>query len=199
MRILLIGATGTIGRPLYKALAQKNEIIPAYRSSKEYPIDLTDKDSIEALLRNQQPFDAIINAAGHAVWKPFAKLDETDYYEGIKSKLMGQVNLVHIAQQYLKNDGSIILTTGILAEKHEPDAVALSLVNGAIHSFVMAAAQELSRNISLQVVAPGAIEGSFTADKKFAGHYPVSIEKVIQTYEKALHHNTTGNVFKIYN
>ncbi|XLS28569.1 short chain dehydrogenase [Flavobacteriaceae bacterium M23B6Z8] len=198
MRILLIGATGTIGGPLYNTLAKKNEIIPAYRNSEAYAIDITNKESIEDFLKNQQPFDAIINAAGHAVWKPFTELNEADYYEGIRSKLMGQVNLVHIAQKYLKDNGRIILTTGILAEKYEPNAVSLSLVNGAIHSFVMAAAHELPKNILLQVVAPGAIEGNFPSDKKFSGYYPVAIEKVIETYEKALNTETSGNLFKIY-
>ncbi|MBQ0741352.1 short chain dehydrogenase, partial [Aquimarina celericrescens] len=78
-----------------------------------------------------------------------------------------------LAQEYLNDKGSITLTTGILAEHYEPNAVGLSLINGAIHSFVKSASNELIRDIRLNVVAPGAIAGAFPEDKKFAGYLPV--------------------------
>ncbi len=199
MKILVIGASGTIGQAVYTQLKQEyKHVYGGHRNSKDYPIDIMDTTSIKKLLDQLPQLDAIINAAGTASWKSLAQLKEEDYYVGIQSKLMGQVNLVHIAQDYLKDNGSITLTTGILAEHYEPNAVALSLVNGAIHSFVNAASNELNRGIRLNVVAPGAIAGDFPKNKKFADHYPVDITDVIEIYKESISQNITGKVLKKY-
>ena len=199
MKILVIGATGTIGKEIYHSLKkQYKEVYAAHRKSTSFPVDITDSHSIKNLFEKLPKLDIVINAAGTATWKPFSDLKEEDYYIGIKSKLMGQVNLVRIAQDYLNNNGAITLTTGILAEHYEPKATALSLVNGAIHSFVQSASNELKNNIRLNVVAPGAIAGDFPENQKFAGYYPVDIEKVIEVYKQTIETNSTGQILKIY-
>ncbi|KAA1244424.1 short chain dehydrogenase [Aquimarina sp. RZ0] len=198
MKILVIGATGTIGKEIYNTLKEHHEVYGASRKNDSYPIDITNKDSIEKLFKKLPKLDAVINAAGTAAWKPLSELTEEDYYIGIQSKLMGQVNLVHIANKHLKDNGSITLTTGILAEHYEPNTVPLSLVNGALHSFVNAASRELERNIRLNVVASGAIAGGFPKDKKFAGYLPVQIEDVVKIYEYTLTNTNTGQILKIY-
>lgn len=199
MKILVVGATGTIGSAIYNNFKGVGyEVFGAHRHSDSHPIDITNKESIANIFKTLPELDAVINAAGTASWKPLAELTEEDYYVGIQSKLMGQINLVHVAQDYLADKGSITLTTGILAEHYEPNAVALSLVNGALHSFVNAASNELERGIRLNVVAPGAILGDFPADQKFAGHFPISIEKAIKLYQQALTENITGQILKKY-
>ncbi len=199
MRILVIGATGTIGKAVYHSLTnEENEVFGAHRNSGSYAIDITDKNSISELFEKLPKLDAVINAAGTASWKSLYELSEEDYYVGIKSKLMGQVNLVNIAKDHINDNGSITLTTGILAEHYEPGTVGLSMVNGAIHSFVNAASHELQRGIRLNVVAPGAIEGNFPKNKKFAGHYPIPIEEAIKLYQESLSTNITGQVLKKY-
>jgi len=60
--------------------------------------------------------DAIVCIAGEAKWGPFDSMTEEDFYIGLRSKLMGQVNLVKIGQKYLNIGGSFTLTTGILAD-----------------------------------------------------------------------------------
>ncbi|WP_378174499.1 short chain dehydrogenase [Aquimarina sp. SS2-1] len=198
MKILVIGSTGTIGKEIYASLKSNHEVYGAHRNSDTYPIDITNKNSIKLLFEKLPKLDAVINAAGTASWKSLSELTEDDYYLGIKSKLMGQVNLVHIAKDHLNDQGSITLTTGILAEHYEPNAVALSLVNGAIHSFVNAASNELLRGIRLNVVAPGAISNDFPKDKKFAGYFPVHIKDVVEIYKQILHNNKTGQILKFY-
>ncbi len=199
MKILLIGATGTIGSAVYESLKSEGHVVyGAHRDSTEYPVDITNKQSINDLFKKLPELDAVINAAGTASWKALSELTEEDYYIGIQSKLMGQVNLVHIAKDQLVNNGSITLTTGILAEHYEPNAVALSLVNGGLHSFVNAASNELNRGIRLNVVAPGAIAGDFPIDQKFAGYFPVPIKEVIKLYKLALTENITGQILKKY-
>lgn len=199
MKILVIGSTGTIGSAIYNSLKKEyNEVFGAHRTSELYPIDITDKTSITSIFEKLPKLDAVINAAGTASWKPFSELTENDYFLGIHSKLMGQVNLVHAAKDYLNNNASITLTTGILADHYEPNAVGLSLVNGAIHSFVNAASNEMDRGIRLNVVAPGAIAGDFPKDQKFAGYLPVAIEDVVSIYKQILVENSTGTIYKKY-
>ncbi|WP_299180580.1 short chain dehydrogenase [uncultured Aquimarina sp.] len=198
MKILIIGSTGTIGKSIYESLQEHHQVYGAHRNSPSYPIDITNQESIRQLFEKLPKLDAVINAAGTASWKSLYDLKEEDYYLGIKSKLMGQVNLVHIAKDYMNDHGSITLTTGILAEHYEPNAVALSLINGAIHSFVNAASKELNRGIRLNTVAPGAISGDFPKDKKFAGYFPVEIEDVVKIYEYSLNTTNSGQILKIY-
>ncbi|SEK40241.1 NAD(P)-dependent dehydrogenase, short-chain alcohol dehydrogenase family [Aquimarina amphilecti] len=198
MKILVIGSTGTIGKEIYKSLQQHHEVYGAHRNSSSFPVDISNKESIESLFNKLPKLDAVINASGTASWKSLSDLKEEDYYIGIKSKLMGQVNLVHVAKNHLNDYGSITLTTGILAEHYEPNAVALSLVNGAIHSYVNTASKELDRGIRLNTVAPGAISSDFPKDKKFAGYFPVDIKDVVKIYEYSLTTNNTGQILKIY-
>ncbi|WP_103068308.1 short chain dehydrogenase [Aquimarina sediminis] len=199
MKILIIGSTGTIGSAIYNTLRNEyKEVYGAHRNSDLYPVDITDKASIKNLFEKLPKLDAVINAAGTASWKPLSELKEKDYLLGIHSKLMGQVNLVHVATDYLSDNASITLTTGILAEHYEPNATSLSLVNGAIHSFVNAASNEIDRGIRLNVVAPGAIAGDFPEDQKFAGYLPVKMNEVVDVYKQVLTNNSTGTIYKKY-
>ena len=198
MKILIIGASGLIGGAIYNSLKTGHEVFGAYRSSSEYPVNTVNAASIRLLFERLPKLDAVINAAGAAPFKPFEALSEDDYYEGIKDKLMGQVNLVHIAKDYLNPGASITLTTGILADYPEAGSTALALVNGALHSFVMAAAPFMNNGIRLNVVAPGAIENTITENELFAGHAAVAMNAVIDVYKEALSGSKTGEVFKIY-
>lgn len=198
MKILIIGASGLIGRAIYESLKNEHEVFGAHRSSGEYPVNTTDKESISLLFENLPKLDAVINAAGSAPFKSFEALTEDDYYEGIKDKLMGQVNLVHTAKDYLNPGAAITLTTGILADYPERGSTALALVNGALHSFVTAAAPFLNNGIRLNVVSPGAIENTVGENELFAEHAAVSIDAVINVYRESIFASKTGQIFKIY-
>jgi dTDP-4-dehydrorhamnose reductase len=60
MKILLIGASGTIGKILEPALAKNHEIISAGRNSGAFRIDLSDSNSIEKLFSEIKNIDACI-------------------------------------------------------------------------------------------------------------------------------------------
>src|SRR5437868_11491207 len=107
--------------------------------------------------------DAVICAAGPAKFGAFGELTEEDFYVGIRGKMMGQVNLVRIGQKYINDNGSFTLTTGILADEPVVGSTGLSLVNGAVNSFAIAAAQELPRGQRINVVCPTVVEDSAAA------------------------------------
>lgn len=198
MKILIIGSSGLIGKAIYDFLSVKHQVFGAHRSSVEYPVDITKSESIKSLLESLPRLDAIVNAAGSAPFKDFDLLTENDYYMGIKDKLMGQVNLVHIAKDYLTPNGSITLTTGILADYPESGSTALALVNGALHSFVLAAAPVIKNGIRLNAVSPGAVEGTIGLSERFAKHSAVSLKLIIKAYKASVFGTKTGHIFKIY-
>jgi len=135
MKILIIGGNGTIGKRITAHFEDEHEVIVAARSNGDEVVDIADSQSIKNLFEKIGKVDAIACIAGEAKWAPFNELSEEDYYIGIKSKLMGQVNLVRIGQNYLNPKGSITLSTGILADDPVMKTASAAMVNGGIHSF----------------------------------------------------------------
>jgi NAD(P)-dependent dehydrogenase (short-subunit alcohol dehydrogenase family) len=200
MKILLVGARGTIGRRIYETLSKRHEVVRASRSGDDVNFDITSSDSIRKMYENTSNIDAVICAAGPAKFGLLSELTEDDFYVGIRGKMMGQVNLVLIGQKFLNQGGSFTLTTGILAEDPIAGSVGLALVNGAVNSFVVAAAQELaSKSIRVNAVCPTVVEDSAEAyGDIFAGYDPVSMDRVVNGYVRSVEGLITGRVIKIY-
>jgi len=199
MKILVIGGRGTIGRKVSARLNEKHDIIIAGRHGGDFLLDITDNESIREVLENIPSLDSIICVAGEAKWDDFKDLTEQDHYIGIRSKLMGQVNLVRIAQDYLKSRGSITLSTGILADDPVPRTTSAALVNGAIHSFVKAVALEIENEIRVNVVSSGLVEDAYEKYKDFfPGHNPVPMTKVVNAYVRSVEGKCNGEVIRVY-
>src|SRR2546429_8589665 len=92
MRILVIGATGTIGKAVLAALGGRHEIIPASRQKAREKVDIADLASLRALLERVGRVDAIVSAAGNAAWEPPAELNGEDFAVTVAHKLMGKGN-----------------------------------------------------------------------------------------------------------
>ena len=120
MRILVVGATGTIGRAVVAALSAANEIVPASRQSTPITVDLANPDSIREMYRSTGKLDAVVCAAGLAKFAPLAQLSDADFRFCLDNKLMGQVNLVRFGFEHVGDRGSFTLTTGILARSPMP-------------------------------------------------------------------------------
>ncbi len=199
MKILVIGGTGTIGKKVVAHFAKKHEVIVAARSAGDFQVDISQSDSIENLFKQTGKVDAIIGAAGEARWKPFADLTEEDYYVGLKSKLMGQVNLVRIGQHHLNTNGSITLTTGILADDPVVKTASAAMVNGGIHSFVKAASLELTNGIRLNVVSSGVVADAYEKyESYFPGHPPIPMDKMVLGYVRSVEGKVNGEIIRIY-
>ena len=199
MKILLIGATGTIGKRISAQLSKKHDIVSGGRTNADVEVDITNTDSIEKMYKSVRNLDAVICAAGPAKFGLLAELTEDDFYVGIRGKMMGQVNLVRIGQQYLNDNGSFTLTTGILADEPVMGSAGLSLVNGGVNSFVLAAAQELPRGQRVNVVCPTVVADSAEVYADFfPGFDPVSMERVVNGYVRSVETKMTGRVIRIY-
>lgn len=193
MKILIIGATGTIGREVVKALSRGNEIVEVSRSHTPLTVDLADPASIRTLLGKVGKVDAIVSAAGNAQFKPLSQLTDDDFRFSLDNKLMGQVNLVRLGVGAVNDGGSITVTSGVLAQKPMPGTAAISLVNAALEGFGRAAALEAPRNIRINVVSPPwAVETLRALNMDLSIGIPA--ERIAQAYVQSVTGTATGNV-----
>jgi NADP-dependent 3-hydroxy acid dehydrogenase YdfG len=199
MKLLLIGGNGTIGRKVSAHFSKKHEIIIAGRSSGDVSVDIADSKSIKAMFESIGKIDAILCIAGEAKWAPFDSMTEDDFYIGLRSKLMGQVNLVRIGQNYLNPGGSFTLSTGILADYPVVMTASAAMVNGGIHSFVKAAALELKNEHRINAVSSGLVEDAVEKyEAYFPGHNPIPMKKVINGYVRSVEGKGTGEIIRMY-
>lgn len=200
MKILIIGASGTIGKRVTEHFLPDHDILKASRQGEDFRVNIEESPSLIKLLETTGKIDAVVCVAGEAKWGPLDELSEADHYTGIRSKLMGQVNLVRLGREYLKPGGSITLSTGILADDPVPRTSSAALVNGAVHSFVRAAALEIQKGHRLNAVSLGLVEDSYEKYRDyFPGHYPIPMDRVVKAYERAVLGKGHGEVIRIYN
>jgi len=199
MKILVVGGNGTIGSCIANRLKEKHEVIIAGRNSGKVKVDIESAESIKTMYEQTGKLDAIVSCAGATKWAAFETMTEDDFYLGIKSKMMGQINLVRLGQEYLNESGSFTLTTGILAEDPVYMTTNAAMVNSSIHGFILAVSQELKNGQRINVVAPGLVEDS--KDKfgdYFPGHNPVPMHKVANGYVRSVEGKRSGEIIRIY-
>ncbi len=162
MRILVVGATGTIGKPVAEALASRHEVVRASRTG-DPTVDITRPDSIRALYRRLGRLDGVVCCAGSGVMRPLAELTDDEIRSSLADKLMGQVNLVRFGLDHVSDNGVFVLTAGIFSKNPMPGVTPLALANGALESFARAAALDLPRGIRINTISPPFIKE--TAEK----------------------------------
>jgi NAD(P)-dependent dehydrogenase (short-subunit alcohol dehydrogenase family) len=199
MKIILLGASGTIGAKVYAGLSDHHEIITASPRKGQLKVDIVSRKSIEEMYKAAGEFDAVVVCAGEGHFGPFDTMTEDDFYKGIRHKMMGQVNLLMVGKNHIRDNGSFTLITGILADDPVRDSAGLALVNGAINSFVRAAAREVKRGIRVNAVSPGMVEDSLEYyGPFFPGHLPVPMKKVVNAYIRSIEGNATGEVIRVF-
>jgi NAD(P)-dependent dehydrogenase (short-subunit alcohol dehydrogenase family) len=150
VKVVVVGATCTIGSRVADALEAGHEVIRASRRG-EPRVDLADPGSIAALFASVNEIDAVVCCAASA---PLTPLKDPAFMSSMQSKLFGQVELVRQAIEHLRDGGSITLTSGRLPEA-TPGSAGGALVNAGLEAFVRAAAVDTPREIRLNAVSPG--------------------------------------------
>ncbi|WP_370278420.1 short chain dehydrogenase [Pontibacterium sp.] len=199
MKILVIGAKGTIGSKVVDALCASHDVIKAGKGSGDVAIDLTNPDSMREALASVGKLDAIVCAAGDVAFNSFANLSREEWDVGINSRLMGQVNLTQIGAEYLSDGGSITLTSGIIADHPIAYGVSAATLNGAIQHFVNAVANELPRGIRINVVSPTVVTESLaTYGDYFPGFHAIDAKDLAKSYVRSVLGVETGKTFKAF-
>lgn len=196
MRILVIGATGTIGRAIVAALTDRHEIIPVSHRSTPLTVDLAQPDTIRALYRAAGPLDAVVCAAGQARFAPLAELSDADFQFSLANKLMGQVNLVRFGLKRIREEGSFTLTGGVLARTPMPGSAAISLVNAGLEGFARAAALEAPRGVRVNVVSPPWVTETLQA-LRMDPSLGQPAATVAQLYAQSVEGDRTGAVLEL--
>lgn len=194
--ILVVGATGTIGKAVVAALGGKYDVIAASHQKAAHKVDISDRQSIRSLLKSIGKVDGIISAAGSASFKPLAQLTDEDFEFSLRNKLMGQVNLARIGLDYVNDQGCIILTTGILAMKPMVGSAAISLVNSGVEGFVRAAALEMPRAVRINVVSPPWVTETLIALKMDPSQGKPAAQ-VAQAYVDTLEGKASGQIVAV--
>ena len=198
MKILLIGANGTIGSAIDRELAPRHEIIRIGRKSGDFHVDISDSASIRSLFEQTGKFDALICAAGNVNFVPLADMTEKDFALGLQDKLMGQVNLLLIGREFANDGASFTFTTGVLSHDPIRTGSSAALVNGALDSFVRAAAIELPRGLRVNSVSPNVlVEAMDSYAPYFRGFKPVPGADVALAYAKSVEGLQTGQTFHV--
>lgn len=196
MKVLVVGANGLLGSAAVAALKGRHEIIEASRTG-QVSVDLTEPDSIERMFDEIGTVDAILSCTGSVPFKPLAELTDKDFRSGVEDKVLGQVNLVQIGVNHVSDGGSFTLTTGVLAREPILTGAAASLANGALESFVMAAAAELPRRIRINAVSPTVLAEATGYHEFFPGFSQVPADAVGRAFVKSVDGIQTGQVWAL--
>ena len=196
MKILLIGASGTVGSAVKAELSQRHEVISIGRKSGDFQVDISDSASIRKLFEQTGTFDALICAAGSVNFVPLGDMSATDFDLGLQDKLMGQVNLLLIGREFANDGASFTFTSGILNRDPIRTGASAALVNGALDAFVKAAAIELPRGLRINSVSPTVLlEAMGSYAPYFRGYKPAPGADVALAYAKSVEGLQTGQTF----
>ncbi len=197
MKIVLVGASGTIGKEVAKLLKARHTVIAVGKTQGDYTVDIRDENQITQMFEKIGSFDALVCTAGKVHFAPLGSMTSANYHIGLHDKLMGQVNLVLIGKKFMDPKGSFTLTSGILG--HDPiiSASSASMVNGAIESFVKAAAIELGQ-MRINAVSPTILTESVPFfGGLFAGFEPIPGARAALAYLKSVEGHQTGQVYRV--
>ncbi|RSS87938.1 short chain dehydrogenase [Streptomyces sp. WAC05292] len=199
MRILLVGAGGTLGSAVRGALAERgHEVVGVGRTGGDLVADVTDPEAVARLYAQAGPLDAVAVAAGDAVFRPLADLTADDIAATLRGKALAQLELVRQGTRHVAPTGSFTLISGILTEEPIRAGAAASAANGAVEAFVRAAAIELPPQ-RINAVSPTVAEESLPAYAPFfPGMEPVPSSRVATAYVRSIEGAQTGRIYRVH-
>lgn len=199
MKILIVGATGTLGTAVRRELEQNHEIITAGRKGADVTVDMSVPESIIAMYEAVGKVDAVICTAGQAYFGPLQELTPERNEIAVLGKLKGQINLVLLGLDHVHDQGSFTLTTGIIMDSPIVGGISSAMAGGAIKAFVQSAAIEMPRGIRINHVSPNVLEESMdTYGPYFPGFEPVPARRAALAFRKSVEGAQTGQTYTVY-
>ncbi|MGW1989190.1 short chain dehydrogenase [Embleya sp. NPDC001921] len=199
MKVLVVGATGTLGTAVTTLLSARHDVVTASRSGKtDVAVDITDPASVAAMYEQVGRVDAVACAAGAVPFKVVAELSHQDIRSAALNKLLGQVELVRGGLDFVADNGSFTLITGILSGESIRTGSMASMANGGIDAFVRAASVELPRGLRINSVSPTVLTESMDAyDSFFPGFPPVDAAVAAMAYRRSIEGVETGRALRV--
>ncbi|MDV7104893.1 short chain dehydrogenase [Vibrio sp. TH_r3] len=193
--VILIGALGKMGQAALTGLGNHKVITAGRSGNVDHIVDITNESSVRALYEKVGHFDAVVNTVGFCEYATFAEMSESQWMTTVMSKMMGQINLVRIGQEYIADNGSFTLISGILNVKPIPYAIADATTSGAIDTFVKCVAHEMPRGTRINVVNPTVLEEAWEVyGEMMPGFEPVPSKLVGKAFERSVDGFINGEV-----
>jgi NAD(P)-dependent dehydrogenase (short-subunit alcohol dehydrogenase family) len=188
---IITGGSRGLGKSSALKLAQQGtDVILTYRSKQEeanqvvrqieelgrkavaLQLDVSDSKSFEGFVSqvktalkntwNTDSFDFLVNNAGVGIYGAFAETTEDQFDELVKIHFKGPFFLTQKLLPVMKDGGRILNVSSGLARFAMPGYAAYASMKGAIEVLTRYQAKELgARGISVNTIAPGAIETDF--------------------------------------
>ena len=198
-KVIVIGASGTIGKGIVEQLGLRHEVITVGRNSGQFQVKIEDPASVDALFRQVGKVDGVVVAAGELHFGPLAEMTAEQFQIGLNSKLMGQVNVALAAQKYLNDGGSITLTSGSVSDNPIRFGANASTVNRAVDGFVTGAAVEMPRGLRINVISPTLVDESVkTYGPYFYGMETVPVKRVALAYSRSVEGAENGKTYRVW-
>ncbi|XQW85482.1 short chain dehydrogenase [Thalassotalea piscium] len=193
--VILIGALGKMGQAALTGLGNHKVITAGRSGNVDHIVDITNEQSIRDLYETVGHFDAVVNTVGFCEYATFAEMTEAQWMTTVMSKMMGQINLVRIGQEYISDAGSFTLISGILNTKPIPFAIADATTSGAIDTFVKIVSLEMPRNTRINVVNPTVLAEAWDVyGEMMPGFEPVPGKLVGKAFERSVDGFINGEV-----
>ncbi len=198
MKILIIGARGSVGRTVIETLEDRHDLIRAGVTSGDVQVDLENIESVHAMYKQVGNIDAVVVAIGHGHFGPVGEMTGELWMKGILHKALPQINTVLVGLPWINDRGSFTLTSGVLNRDPIAGCASVASANGAIDGFVLGAAGDMPRGVRINSVSPGLLENSVDRySGKFPGHEPVSSRRVGLAFEKSIEGVLTGQIIRV--
>jgi NAD(P)-dependent dehydrogenase (short-subunit alcohol dehydrogenase family) len=198
MRILLIGGSGTLGTAVANALRERgHELVTVGRSSGDLRADTTRPADVARVFDEAGALDAVVSAAGSVPYRRLTEMTPDDYLNAYHGKVASQVELVRRGTSRIAARGSFTLISGVLGREPIITGSAAALANGAVESFVLAAALEIAPQ-RINAVSPTVVTESLDRyGDVFPGYPPVDLADVARAYIRSVEGAETGKVFHL--
>ena len=194
MKIIIVGASGRIGSKITEALSSKHELIQVGTRSGDIVADYTDEQSVHHMFEQAGSFDSLIAVAGgDSQFKRYSDLSDDDFRFGFERKFLGQIRLVRLGEQFARDNGSFILTSGFLSHYPNEASIATGPLNAAVDTFVSNTSQLLPRNLRINVVSPAPI-----VEPGQERRGVVTAEETAKLYVEAIEGDFTGRVIRAW-
>ncbi|HDZ3735788.1 TPA: SDR family oxidoreductase [Vibrio vulnificus] len=150
---VVLGGTSGIGAELAKQLESDHTIV--HVASRQTGLDISDEKSVYHYFENIGAFDHLIVTAGS--YAPAGKVVDVEVTQAkyaFDTKFWGAVLAAKHGARYLKQGGSITLTSGMLSRKVVANTYVKAAINAAIEATTKVLAKELAP-IRVNAISPG--------------------------------------------
>jgi NAD(P)-dependent dehydrogenase (short-subunit alcohol dehydrogenase family) len=194
MKIIIVGASGNIGKEVDKALSGSHEIVRVGRRTGDVQCDYTDTESVRNMFEEISEFDSLISVAGgDSSFKAFQDLEDADYQYGFERKFLGQIRLLNFGERFVRDNGSFVFTSGFLSHYPNSYSIATGPLNAAVDTFVKNTAPLLPRGIRVNVVSPAPVVEPGQEEKGV-----VTAVETAKLYVEAVEGGITGKVLRAW-